>query len=227
MMRLALFERTWGVAMRTRGSLLVALVLIFTASVFAADPKIERIGPFEGNAPDVIKNALDEAGYRVTGTDGKVLAEIWPAKAARTAKGDSADALYPDFVSGTFYGVLTFPNGAGDFREQKIATGTYVLRYQLLPADGNHLGVAPNPDFFLLTPLDADTDPSAKLASAALVRLSTKASGTAHPAVFALSAPDTRPFAAKQDQSHTIAYFSIKTASGPVNVGMILSGSAD
>jgi hypothetical protein len=203
------------------------IAFLLALSAFAADPKIERIGPFGGSAPAALKAALEETGYRVTGEDGRIMAEIWPAKLAAIAKSDNSNALYPDFVSGAFYGVITFPSGAGDFRGQKIPAGTYQMRYQLLPGDGNHLGVAPNPDFFLLVSVEADPDPSAKIAFAALVRLSAKASGTAHPAVFALSAPGAHPFAVNQEQGHTIAYFPIKTATTSISIGMILSGSAE
>ena len=203
------------------------LFLLLVISAFAADPKIESIGPFQGKAPDSVKAALDDTGYRVFGEDGKVLAEIWPAKSAVTAKSDNASAIYPQFVSGAFYGVIALPNGTGDFRGQKIPAGTYTMRYELLPGDGNHMGVAPNPDFFLLVPIDADTDATAKIPYAGLVRLSANASGTAHPAPFALASPESQAVVAKQDGSHTIAYFPIKTTSNPVNIGLILSGSSE
>ena len=205
---------------------LVLFCLAFIISALAAAPKIETIGKFSGNAPDAIKAAISDTGYRVTGGDGKVLAEIWPAKSGARNKGESS-ALYPEFVIGAFYGIVTFPNGTGDYRGQKTPAGTYTLRYQTLPSDGNHLGVAPNPDFFLLLPVDSDPDPSAKLDYAALVRLSAKAAATAHPAPFALVTPAAKPVDANEDQGHTIAYFPINTTGGAVNIGMILSGASD
>jgi hypothetical protein len=209
-------------------SLLVAfLIVIASVSAVCAEPKIESIGAFSGNAPDAVKSALAEKGYRVTGEDGKILAEIWPVKVVVAGASGSANAVYPDFVSGGFYGVITLPNGAGDFRGQKIPAGTYAMRYQLLPEDGNHMGVAPNPDFFLLVPVDGDPGPSAKMIYAALVRASAKASGTAHPAAFALESPDARGVAVKQEQGHTIAFFMIGSGSAKVPIGMILSGSAE
>jgi hypothetical protein len=203
------------------------LIVMVSIGAFCAEPKIEPIGAFSGNAPDVVKSALAEKGYRVTGEDGNVLAEIWPAKIVATGPAGSDSALFAEFVSGGFYGVITLPTGTGDFRGQKIPAGTYAMRYQLLPGDGNHMGVAPNPDFFLLVPVDGDPGPSVKMAYAALVRASAKASGTAHPAAFALDPPDARGVAAKLEQGHTIAYFMIGSGSVKVPVGMILSGSAE
>jgi len=192
-----------------------------------ADPKIQALGAFEGTAPDAVKQGLLPGGYRVTGEDGKVLADIWPAKSIQVGQSASSSALYGEFVSGTFFGVITLPNGTGDFRGQKIPAGTYTMRYQVIPEDGNHMGVAPNPDFFLLVPVDADSGPAVKMAYAALVKASAKASGTAHPAAFALESADAKGVAAKVESGHTIACF--KVGSGPLTVpiGMILSGSAE
>lgn len=210
-----------------RNRILLLYFLLATLIAVAAEPKIESIGPFSGSAPEAVKSALAETGYRVTGDDGKVLAEIWPAKSAVKESNGSSSALYPDFGNGQFYGVITLPNGGGDFRGQKIPAGTYAMRYQLLPGDGNHMGVAPTPDFFLLVSIESDPGPAAKLAYAALVRASAKAAGTAHPAAFALASPDAKAVAVNQDQGHTIATFPIKTAGSTISVGMILSGSAE
>lgn len=205
----------------------ILFVALSAVVAFCAEPKIEAIGAFTGSAPDAVKTALAETGYRVTGEDGKVLAEIWPAKTVTTGPAGSNSALLPEFVSGGFYGVITLPNGTGDFRGQKIPAGTYAMRYQLLPEDGNHMGVAPNPDFFLLVPVNDDPGAATKIAYPALVRASAKASGTAHPAAFALESPDARGVAVKQEQGHTIAFFPIGSGSLKVPIGMILSGSAE
>ena len=55
--------------------------------------------------------------------------------------------------------------------------------------DGAHSGVAPQRDFALLTPIASDPDPAAKPAFDSLVKWSTKASGTPHPAVLSLETP--------------------------------------
>ena len=211
-----------------RNARLVAiLTLLFSVAAFAAEPKIEPIGAFTGSASDALKSAIADTGYRVTGEDGKLLAEIWPAKAVPTEKKESSSALYPDFVVGGFYGVISFPNGTTDLRGQHIPSGTYTLRYALLPGDGNHMGVAPNPDFFLLVPIDTDPGPSATMPAPALIRASAKAAGTAHPAAFGLSSPDARGVAVNQDQGHTIAFFPIKTSASTTAIGLILSGAAE
>lgn len=207
--------------MRAIGKLSLAIVLLCIAAL-AAEPTIESIGPYTGKAPDAIKVALAD-GYRVT-VDGKVLAEIWPVKNPPTGKNSSGAAIYGEFESGQLYGVISLPNGDGDFRGQTIPAGTYTMRYQLLPSDGNHLGVSPDPDFFLLVPIDADPGPEMKIAYQGLVRASAKSSGTMHPAVFALAPTDaTAPGVTRTEQGYVIANFPI----GKKQVGMILSGSAE
>ena len=55
--------------------------------------------------------------------------------------------------------MANFPKGMSDYRGQAIPPGSYTLRYAMLPQDGNHMGVAPNPDFLLAIPAAIDSDP--------------------------------------------------------------------
>jgi hypothetical protein len=206
---------------------LFTCVSLLAAAAFATELKIESIGPIQGVVPPAVKSAITETGFRVT-LGGNVLAEIWPANSAVSEKNGSASALYPNFATGGFYGVINFPNGAADFRGQNISAGTYTLRYQLLPGDGNHLGVAPNPDFFLLVPVDVDPVPADKISYATLVKLSAKASGTAHPAAFSLAeASDKVPGAETNDLGYVIATVPVKTSDSSIKVGIIVKGTAE
>lgn len=211
--------------MRTRHILI--LLICLSAVVASAQPTIETIGAIKVHVPDPVKAAISDSGYRVV-VDGNVLAEIWMAKSAAAEKNGSDAALYPNFASGAFYGVITFPNGAGDFRGQKIPAGTYTLRYQLLPGDGNHMGVAPNPDFFLLVPVDVDANPADKIPYPALVKLSAKAAGTSHPAAFSLAAAGEKsPGVAPDESGHLVATVPLKLGSTDIKVGIIVKGSAE
>ena len=102
-------------------------------------------------ASDELKHAVEDKGYRVTLDDGWS-AEFWFAKQLKTATKDVPGALYPELANGEFVGVVNLPKGMTDFRGQAIPAGAYTLRYQLLPQDGNHMGVSPNPDFLLAIP---------------------------------------------------------------------------
>jgi hypothetical protein len=67
------------------------------------------------------------------------------------------------------------------------------MRYAHLPADGNHMGVSPTTDYFLLSPIELDRDPGARIEYEKLLDLSRKASGTNHPSVLYLVEPAGGP----------------------------------
>jgi hypothetical protein len=105
---------------------------------------------------------------------------------------------------GAFVGVLHFPNAATDFRSQNIKAGYYTLHYGLIPQDGNHMGVNPTRDAFVLGPVSADQDPDKVLSFDDLVKLSRLASGTPHPGFLVGAAVNgsTFPSVAKDDSGN-------------------------
>ena len=71
------------------------------------------------------------------------MCEIWFRAAIPTQTGRNVEgANFPELSSSEFVGVVTFPKQVSDFRGQPIKPGSYGLRYELLPNDGNHMGVA-------------------------------------------------------------------------------------
>lgn len=167
------------------GALVCVSVSAFAAAA-ALTAKVERIGALSAPAAsDALKQAVEDKGYRIT-LDGGWSAEFWFAKELKTAGKDVPGALYPELANAEFVGVVNLPKGMTDFRGQAIPAGVYTLRYQLLPQDGNHLGVAPNPDFLLAIPVASDPNPEQSYLFKKLVALSAKATGTNHPAVIAL-----------------------------------------
>jgi hypothetical protein len=127
---------------------------------------------------------------KVTNDQGAAVCEAWLAKAITTSASPSAsaDVLFGALSVGTFVGVVHFPAATTDFRSQSIKPGFYSVRYGLIPQDGNHMGVNPTRDAFVLSPVAVDTDPSKTLSFDDLVKLSRQASGTPHPG-FLVGAP--------------------------------------
>lgn len=149
--------------------------------------KVESMGACtSAEISDAVKGALHSQGLRVTGDSG-ALCEVWFRKVIPQKAGSGVD--YSTLANGTFVGVITYPGKAGDFRGQAIKAGTYTLRYQTIPQDGNHLGVSPTSDFFLLTPAASDKNPDAALEYQELIKLARQASGTNHPHPLNLIAP--------------------------------------
>jgi len=209
-----------------RVAIVLLWLLIASSFLFA---KVEGIGPAPvGAFPDSIMKALESHGHRVALPDGTIICEIWfraavPAQSGRNVEG----ANFPELSSSEFIGVVTFPKQVSDFRGQPIKAGSYGLVYELLPNDGNHMGVAPNRDFLLLTP-PRETDPAATLSTDELIALSAKASGTAHPAVFSMVQPDGDAFPAiyKNDDGYYVFVVKLKTSSGELPIGLVVKGQA-
>jgi hypothetical protein len=170
----------------------LALFTLFFGTVvaFAAAPlfKVETIGACtDTEFSDAIKSALQPQGYRVSSDDG-VMSEIWLAKSLQQNAGSSV-ADYTSLVPGSFAGVIVYPGKAGDYKGHAIPPAAYTMRYETMPSDGNHMGVSPTQDYFLLVLPSADQDPGVVFGYDALVNLSRKASKTNHPAPLYLVPP--------------------------------------
>jgi hypothetical protein len=168
--------------------------------------KAEAIGAAPADIPAPIQGTLDAQGVRVSSDRGATLCEVWLRKALPTSShpNTASDVLFGALAEGAFLGVLHFPNAATDFRSQTIKAGFYTLRYELIPQDGNHMGVNPSRDAFVLAPVAADQDPDKTLSFDDLVKLSRQASGTPHPG-FLVGAPasgESFPSVAKDDSGN-------------------------
>jgi hypothetical protein len=188
--------------------------------------QVTRIGaPSAANASEELNHALEDKGYRVL--DDGWTAEFWFAKQLKTTTRDVPGALYPELANGEFVGLVNFPKGMTDFRGQAIPAGAYTLRYQLLPQDGNHLGVSPNPDFLLAIPAGSDPNPQQDLPFKKLVALSARTTGTSHPAVVALDTAGEPGSVAKNAQNLTVLTIAVTTSNGATEkLGIVVKGTA-
>ncbi|HXK02486.1 MAG TPA: hypothetical protein VMS37_08800 [Verrucomicrobiae bacterium] len=163
------------------------LFLALSLAVFSALAQDYKVEPISTPAP-AMAAAMQSQGYRISGPAGP-WCEVWFAKTLPAGAKPSDASITFGIAQGTLLGVLRFPGKGADRRGQVIPAGVYTMRYSQFPVDGAHQGVAPQRDFALLSPAAGDTDPGAKPDFNALVQMSTKASGTAHPAVFSLESP--------------------------------------
>jgi hypothetical protein len=177
-------------AMMKRLVFLSCLVSIAAIPVFAQDYRVEAITAPAPDLPAAYASVIQSQGYRVIGPKGPWV-EIWFAKSIPTGAKPSDDSIVLPIAQGTLLGVFRFPGTGYDRRGQTIKAGVYTMRYSNYPVNGAHQGVAPQRDFALLTPIAGDADPSATPAFDALVEMSTKASGTPHPAVVSLETPSS------------------------------------
>jgi hypothetical protein len=180
--------------------------------------------------PKPLQSALQPQGQRLVDAKGAPVSEIWFSKSVPAQAGGNSggDVLYSGLSMGEFVGIMHFPKAGSDFRGQSIKPGYYIMRYALIPQDGNHMGVSPNRDFVLLTPVSADADPAKAVGFNDLVKLSKQASGTNHPAVISLAAATAQnfPSVGQDDQGHWMLQVKLPTSSGELPFALILVGQA-
>ena len=205
---------------------LAALAIALSFAVAAlAQAKVESIAAVPTASESITKAVADHA-LRFTSAGNTI--QLWPARSVAGDANAADGALYPDLPRGAFAGVIQFSSEAADFRGQKIPAGTYTLRYAVLPADGNHLGVAPSPDFFLLVPVSNDVNPDALLPYPRLIRLSAKAAGTNHPAAFSLvAASKSSPSVSTDEKGHVSVTFDLNVNGKSLPVALIVIGVAE
>lgn len=198
---------------RTSQILLAATVPLI---VWGQGSRIETIDEFEDSTASLsIRESVRPEGYRVIQEDGSILCEVWirdtiPSQREAGVLG----AVYPQLFESLLVGVVSFPAGAGDYRGQQLKPGTYTMRYELLPDDGNHLGAAPTRDFVLLVPVSTDSIAHTRFTYEELVSLSKMASGTNHPAVFNLTFPESEeplPTVAETCEGHIVFTAVLRT----------------
>jgi hypothetical protein len=206
-----------------RLAFLSAAVLMAAFSVSAQEYKLETISTPPPNLPAAYSSLIATPGYRVVGPNGPWV-EVWFRKSIPTGPKSSDDSIVFPIAQGTLIGILHFPGEAYDRRGQQIKPGVYTLRYSDYPSDGAHQGVAPQRDFALMTPVAQDSDPNAKPAFEALVKMSTQASGTPHPAVLSLETPSSTTFPAVVKEGDTDEALDVKV--GDLGIGLIVVGKA-
>jgi len=211
-----------------------AISPIFVLSLLCAAQtgKVESIGPLtDSSVPRAVLETLEAKGYRLTLDEPAPACELWIRKSVPAQpKKDIEGLAYPQLAESTLVGVIRFSQPAADFRGQRIRAGFYTLRYELIPNDGNHLGVAPNRDFLLLVPAASDADPKAQFKFEELVALSREATGTKHPGPLSLAQADgmvTAAAVSKDEQDHWIFSVPVKLESGDeIPMALVVKGRA-
>jgi hypothetical protein len=210
-----------------RAKVAVVPLLLLAVGALAA-PRVETTGLCTDAAvADAVKKALAPQGYRVTLDDGSTV-DIWPPAQIQTTAKAREDATYP-LAPSLFFGVIHFAKNARDARGNAISAGTYNLRYELQPNDGNHLGTSPTPDFVLLVPATADTNPAQSYSFDQVIHLSEQVTGKRHSAPFNLVPADATQFPSVtiDSEDHTILFFKVKTQSGELPLALVVKGTTE
>ena len=201
------------------------LLSCLLAAASALSQTAEPAGPPPSDVNPAIAAAVQKEGVRVM-EGKKAVMEIWFRNAAPTgAKNAEQNVTLSSIPHGAFMGLVRFPERGSDRRGQTVKPGLYTMRLSFFPPNGDHQGVAPQRDFFLLTTAAEDKDPNANISYDALTKASMKASGTPHPLVFSAWRADTEFKAglAQQGDHDWVLQHKI----GDVPVAMIVIGKVD
>lgn len=164
-------------------SVLASLAL--ATSVLAMPTVKKADDPVPKEVAAAISELLAPECYKVAG-DGEDSLRFWVRKVVPT-KATESPVRYSALEEGTLLGVLEIKGSTwSDFRAQELPAGLFVVRLIFQPQDGDHMGVAPFPEFIALTPVASDKDPKT-LTHEEVVELSKETLETGHPAVMFLN----------------------------------------
>jgi hypothetical protein len=198
----------------------VALGLLAQTLVFG-QYKLESAGEPPAGADLVVK-----AGTKIIEDSGKVVMEVWLRNPIPTGpKSDQQAVTLPEVAHGTLMGIMRLPAKFSDRRGQSIQPGVYTMRYSYFPQNGDHQGVAPQRDFILLTPIEADSDLTKNPDFETLIGMSQKASKTPHPCVFSFwkEEEEFKPGLNLLGEHDWVWY----TDAGGLKLGIIVIGKAE
>ncbi len=208
---------------------MAALAAALLLSAAAAAPVVESTGPLTDKAvPAAVRSALEPKGARLILPEGP-WCELWLRKSVPDGKNAASGALHNELSLSTAVGVIRFLAPAADFRGQAVGPGFYTLRYAVTPTDGSHMGVSEYPDFLLVVPAADDPDLDTSFTFEDLMASSRKATGTRHPAVFALTRPSgaSFPAATANDSGYVILQVKAKLRSGgETPIALVVKGHA-
>jgi hypothetical protein len=205
---------------RNFGSKAVAVALLAAFCAYG-QYKAQPAGAPPSEVPPAFASLLEKTGTQITDSSGKAIAEIWLVSSIKKGpKSSEENVTLPDIPHGTLLGVLRAPATYNDRRGQLIKPGVYTLRYSMFPINGDHQGVAPQRDFFVLTKMSDDADPNANPNFDTLMTWSRKASGTPHPLVLSLwKADDPKAGFGQQGDDWVLTHSAGDTALSIILVG--------
>ena len=199
-------------------------ILLLSATAGFAQYKTEPAGP-PPKLDSSVSNLLQKDGMKITGTDSKVICEIWLRSSMPTGAKPEENVSMATIPHGSLLGVIRFPAQHADRRGQGIKPGVYTMRFSYYPQNGDHQGAAPQRDFMVLSEASADKDGAANPAFEPLIAMSRKASGTPHPLVLSAwkDEADAKPWLEKKGDNDWVLHTRI----GNTPVAIILIGKAE
>ena len=177
-----------------------------------------------------VRDHLAEGGTRVQ--NGQAVLDFWWVSKLPATKDLGSDRLSWKMVQeGSLVGAVRISKAYKDIRGRTINAGVYTLRFGVQPADGDHLGISPYREFFLLSPASEDKS-GLPISHNDLVSLSMRSINISHPAVWSLDPPvtdDELLSVQPTDEGHTAVVFEVPVSyeqqvGSSLRFGLILVG---
>jgi len=174
-----------------------------------------------------IRGAVDPTSYTIS-DDGQVSANFWFCRELVDAATPSSElgVTFGQLQAGSLVGVVQLIQPWLDYKENSIKPGIYTMRYGIMPADGNHMGVSPYRDYLLLIPATEDKDPKGTLSYVELLSSSGLATGAPHPAVLALF-PIWEEIAKPSLTKNEMDQWTIAVKLGDKVLGLVVAGHGE
>jgi hypothetical protein len=183
---------------------------------------MESAGAPPSDLAPALAGTLQKDGIRILDNAKKPLMEFWFVATAPTGPKTTEEAVSWETVpTGSFLGVVRFPDRGSDRRGNTVKPGLYTMRFALYPQNGNHQGVEPQRDFLVLSLASEDKDPKATPSFEKLMEMSQKAAGNPHPAVLSFwrVEGEFKPGVVSQESDQVL-----NTKIGDVPVAVIVEG---
>jgi hypothetical protein len=183
-----------------------------------------------------IRKLLDANSVQFLDAKGGLIAELWFRKDVpvdATPEQVKNGLGYRDLKETTVFGAVRFDKASKDYRQQTIKPGVYTLRLAFQPQDGDHMGTAPYPEFFLLSAASEDKS-AGTMEPKALQEMSIKSMGTSHPGVLLLfpnNQPGQPPELADMANNHVVLKTRTEIRAGgttaPLGLALTLIGHGE
>lgn len=172
----------------------------------AAEYEVKQV---EAPPPEVvaepIRELLQDKALQLL-ADGEPSYTFWmvkelPLKSTPDAPEDALDSI----AEQTILGAVVAHEEHGDYRDDTVYKGAYIMRFALQPMDGNHLGTSEFPFFALLVPADKDTELDTFGDTDAMVEASSEDTAAEHPMILLLRPiedPDVETPAVNEPVTH-------------------------
>lgn len=199
------------------------LVILASAISWAQQYTADKAGSEPAELAPAIAQALKKPGFQIK-KNGSAYCSIWLRSHLPSGpRPEEQNVTLPEIPPGTLVGVIRFDAPAMDRRGQNIPPGLYTLRYAMMPRNDAHQGAERQRDFLLLSPAGEDRDLNSAPSFDALVAMSGKVSGTAHPAVLSIrkASADAAGFSEEGDSD-----WVLEAQAGDTAIAIIVAGIA-